>query len=76
VINRVEPDFPATARSAMGGDTDLIVILESVIAKSGCVRSVRPLTQAPFPELNAATLPGRCAVADSRLDCSTASPSM
>jgi hypothetical protein len=56
VIKRVEPDFPESARRSMGGGSDLIMILEAVISKSGCVRSVRPLLQSPFGELNAAAL--------------------
>ena len=56
VIKRVEPRFPDSARLQMGGGTHVIVIVESVIAKSGCVRSLRVLSQAPFPELNGAAL--------------------
>ena len=56
VRKRVEPTFPDNARRAMGSNRYVIVIVECVITKSGCVRSVRLLTQSPFPDLNAAAV--------------------
>lgn len=56
VKKRVEPHFPASALNAMGNARNVIVIIESVITKEGCVRSMRLLTQSPYPELNGAAL--------------------
>lgn len=35
---------------------DSLVIVESVISRTGCVRSARLVAQSPFPELNTAAL--------------------
>jgi TonB family protein len=56
VLKRVEPQFPASARESMGPNRNVIIIVECVIAKSGCARSIRLLSQSPYPELNAAAL--------------------
>jgi TonB family protein len=56
VKHRVEPLFPESARRAMGGGTNVIVILSCVITGEGCVRSVNLLLQSPYPELNGAAL--------------------
>jgi protein TonB len=56
VKKRVEPHFPESARAAMRGGSNVIVILECVISSDGCVRSVRLLTQSPYPELNGAAV--------------------
>jgi TonB family protein len=56
VKHRVEPQFPESARRAMGGGTDVIVILGSVVSREGCVRAVNLLLQSPYPELNGAAL--------------------
>jgi Gram-negative bacterial TonB protein C-terminal len=56
VLKRVEPQFPESARTAMGRNSHVLVILESVITREGCVRSIRPLVQSPFPEINGAAL--------------------
>lgn len=56
VLARVEPQFPQSVRAAMGSNRNVIVILDSVITKDGCVRSIRPLRQSPFGELNGAAL--------------------
>jgi TonB family protein len=56
VIKRVEPQFPASARLQMGSGYNVIVIVECVISKDGCVRSLRVLSQSPYPELNGAAL--------------------
>ena len=56
VQHRVEPVFPASAREKMGKGRNVIVIIESVISEDGCVRSIRPLLQSPFPELNGAAV--------------------
>jgi len=56
VLRRVEPIFPASARQTMGYGSSAIVIVEAVISKTGCVRSVKLRSQSPFGELNAAAL--------------------
>jgi hypothetical protein len=56
VLKRVEPQFPESALIAMGGGRNVIVIVESVISKTGCVRGIRLLSQAPFGELNGAAI--------------------
>ena len=56
VKRRVEPEFPESARGAMGGGTNVLVILRSVITREGCVRAVDLLVQSPYPELNVAAL--------------------
>jgi hypothetical protein len=56
VKRRAEPQFPLEARqemSRLGGGNALLVI-ESVISTTGCVRSIRFLSQTPVPSLNAA----------------------
>jgi TonB family protein len=55
VKKRVEPEFPQSAR-VMGAGHEVMVVVEAVITRSGCVRSVRLITQAPFPALNASAL--------------------
>jgi TonB family protein len=54
--HRVEPNFPASARHAMGGGTNVIIITGMVITREGCVRSLNLLLQSPYPELNGAAL--------------------
>jgi Gram-negative bacterial TonB protein C-terminal len=56
VLKRVEPLFPESTRKTMGRDRNVLIILEAVITREGCVRSLRPLAQSPFPELNGAAL--------------------
>lgn len=56
VKHRQEPEFPASARHAMGGGTTVIIILRCVISRDGCVRAVQLIRQSPFPELNGAAL--------------------
>jgi len=56
VKHRVDPQFPESARRAMGGGTNVIVTLECVITREGCVRSVNLLVQSPYPALNGAAL--------------------
>ena len=56
VLKRVEPQFAESARRAMTGGHNVIVIVESVIAKAGCVRNIRLLSQAPFGEINGAAI--------------------
>ena len=47
---RVEPQFPSGKTIPGGGNT--VVILESIITETGCVRSARFVAQSPFAELN------------------------
>jgi TonB family protein len=56
VTRRVEPNFPASARQSMGGGRNVLVIVESVISTSGCVRNLRILSQSPYPEINGAAV--------------------
>jgi TonB family protein len=56
VKRRVEPKFPESARRSMGAMRSVMVIVESTISKTGCVRNMRMLAQSPYPELNAAAL--------------------
>jgi TonB family protein len=53
---RVEPQFPASARQAVGTGRRVIVIVEAVISSSGCVRNIRILGQSPYPSLNGAVV--------------------
>jgi len=55
-IHSVDPVFPEQTRRNMGQGGSSIVILEAVITKHGCVRSIRPLAQSPFGELNGAAI--------------------
>lgn len=56
VLRRVNPEFPESARKAIGTNRNVFIVMESVITREGCVRSVRPIQQTPFPELNGAAL--------------------
>jgi TonB family protein len=56
VKHRQEPQFPESARRAMGSGTNVLVIVRSLISRDGCIRAVRLISQSPFPELNAAVL--------------------
>ncbi|HEV2719277.1 MAG TPA: TonB family protein [Thermoanaerobaculia bacterium] len=47
---RVEPQWPSGKMIPGGGST--VVILESIVTETGCVRSARFVTQSPFAELN------------------------
>jgi hypothetical protein len=54
-IRSVDPIFPPQALRSLAGSGS-IVVLEAVITKRGCVRSVRPVSQSPLPELNGAAI--------------------
>jgi protein TonB len=56
VKHRVEPQFPESARRAMGSGTNVFVIVRCVITREGCVRAVNLIAQSPFPALNGAAL--------------------
>jgi TonB family protein len=56
VLKRVEPRFPSAVRGAMGGGTNVIIIMESTISREGCIRNVQVLKQSPFPTLNGAAV--------------------
>jgi TonB family protein len=56
VIRRVEPVFPADAKQAMPQGSNVIVIAECEVSRTGCVRRIRLLQQSPFGSLNAATV--------------------
>lgn len=53
---RVEPRFPAVTRGAMGRNSSVIVIVESVISRTGCVRSINLLSQSEWSDLNGAVV--------------------
>jgi TonB family protein len=53
---RVEPNFPASARAAMGGGVSSLVIMQCVISRDGCVRNIRLLRQSPLAEINGAAV--------------------
>ena len=56
VKRRVEPQFPESARHAMGSGKSVLIIVRSIITREGCVRAIDLVLQSPFPELNAAAL--------------------
>ncbi len=56
VTRRVEPEFPSSALQRMTAGQSVLVIAESVIARSGCVRNIRILLQSPMPEINGAAV--------------------
>lgn len=56
ITKRVEPRFPANTRRMMGRGREVLIVVDSVIAKSGCVRNLRILEQSPYAELNGAAL--------------------
>ncbi len=57
VKKRVEPRFPQTARQGMvGWGTNVLVVVEAVITREGCVRNLRLMKQAPFGEINGSAL--------------------
>ena len=56
VKTRVEPQFPESARKAMGHRTNVIVVLRCIITPEGCVRAVQLIAQSPYPELNGAAI--------------------
>ncbi|HWS70732.1 MAG TPA: energy transducer TonB, partial [Thermoanaerobaculia bacterium] len=55
-IKRVEPEFPRSALQSMRPGSTAVIVMEAVISKSGCVRSIRPVLQTPMPEVNGAAV--------------------
>ena len=55
-LERVEPQFHESVRKSMGRNTNVLIIVEAVITKTGCVRNLRLIKQSPYPELNGAAL--------------------
>jgi TonB family protein len=55
VVHREEPVFPRNARQAMKAG-NVVIIAESVITKTGCVRDVYLVQQSPFADLNTAAV--------------------
>jgi TonB family protein len=55
-VKQVEPVFPDSVRRSMASNAYALVIVQSVISRDGCVRSIQLLAQSPFPELNTATI--------------------
>jgi len=56
VIKRVNPQFPDSARRAMGHGYQVMIVVGSEISKTGCVRNLHLVTQTPFPEVNGAAV--------------------
>ncbi len=56
VIKRVEPQFPASVRGAMGGGKNVNIIMGAILSREGCIRNVHVLSQSPFPSLNGAAV--------------------
>lgn len=54
ILKRVEPKFPAAVRQRMSGGTNVSIVAEALISKTGCIRSIWLVSQSPYPELNGA----------------------
>ena len=54
ILKRVAPKFPANVRRVMSGGTNVSIVAEALISKSGCIRSIWLISQSPYPELNGA----------------------
>lgn len=54
ILKRVAPKFPANVRRVMTGGTNVSIVAEALISKSGCIRSIWLISQSPYPELNGA----------------------
>jgi TonB family protein len=54
--HRVEPQFPESARRAMGSGKNVFVVVRCVITREGCVRAINLILQSPFPAMNGAVL--------------------
>jgi TonB family protein len=50
LLRRVEPEFPAETRKAMGGPA--VVVVETLISRTACVRDIHVIKQSPWPQLN------------------------
>lgn len=50
------PQFPESTRRSRGTRRNVLIIMEAVISKNGCVRSMSVVKQSPYPELNGAAL--------------------
>lgn len=55
VVKRVEPKFPASVRNEMRGG-NVVLVVESVITRTGCVREIHLVKQTPWPALNTAAV--------------------
>jgi TonB family protein len=56
VTHRVEPQFPRGVIHMMGPNHFVTIVMEAVISKQGCIRSINVTEQSPYPELNGAAL--------------------
>lgn len=56
VRKRVEPKFPESVRRQMPQNSHVLVIIEAVITREGCVRSINLVRQSPYPALNGAAV--------------------
>lgn len=55
-IKSPKPKFPARVVEEMGSGRNVIIIVEAVVTRSGCVRNLRIIEQSPYPVLNGAAL--------------------
>jgi TonB family protein len=55
VIQRVEPDFPRSARQNRGAGS-AVVVMEAVITRTGCVRDIQIISQSHSGDLNSAAV--------------------
>jgi TonB family protein len=55
VVKRVEPNFPASVRNEMKSG-NVVLVVESIITRTGCVRDIRLVKQTPWPALNTAAV--------------------
>lgn len=53
---KVDPEFPESARRAMGSGTNVIITVRCIISRDGCVRAVKLVSQSPFPAINGAAI--------------------
>ncbi|HEY2091903.1 MAG TPA: energy transducer TonB [Thermoanaerobaculia bacterium] len=56
VRRKVEPTYPVGLRGVGKASGNVFVIVEAVITKTGCIRSVRLMAQSPFAELNSSAV--------------------
>lgn len=56
ITKRVEPLFPESVRREMPKNSHVLVVVEAVITREGCVRSINIQRQSPYPALNGAAV--------------------
>ncbi|HEX7191671.1 MAG TPA: energy transducer TonB [Thermoanaerobaculia bacterium] len=53
---RVDPVYPGEWHGSQSAAGNVFVIIQAIISKTGCVRSVRLIAQSPFPEFNSSAV--------------------